>query len=192
MTDAHLSPLARWLRLAALSPLLAVATSIDAAIALAIALPGTLIFTAALAPVLRRRVPESQRPVALALVAAVIATAIDLLLQAACYEIARPLHDWLPLLGVVPVLFDRADHTGSTAAATMRAALLRSAASIAGLLAGAALRSILPSEAGIAACLIASGLALGLIARFAPLRPADSDNAMPVTRTRARVTGPLR
>jgi Na+-translocating ferredoxin:NAD+ oxidoreductase RnfE subunit len=192
MTEVDLPPVLRWLRLAALSPLLALATSSATAVAVALAMTGTLVFTAAIAPVLRKHLPDSQRPIALALVAAVIATALDLLLQAFSYEGTQPLHDWLPLLAVLPVLFDRTGDANATLASALRTALLRAVAFSAGLLAGAMLRSILPSEAGIAICLIWSGLALALIARFAPSRPVEPGREIPVARTRARVTGPLR
>lgn len=184
MTDARL----RWLRLAALSPLLPATVSFDAAIALAVAVSGTLVATACAVPVLRNHVPENQRPIALVLVAAVVAAAIDLLLQAFCYNLPQSLHAWLPLIAVLPLLFDRGAARAGTAATAVHHALLHAAAIMSGLFIGTAIRATLPPEAGIAACVIASGLALALIARLAAPAPPDT----PPRRNRARVTGPLR
>lgn len=181
---------ARWLRLAALSPLLAAAASWEGAVALAIATLGTLVCTAFATAALRRYVAPHQRPVAVALVAAVAATAIDLLLQAFCFRIAQSLHDWLPLVAVLPVLFDRIDAPDASIAAALRGAGSRAAAIATGLLIGAALRGALSNEAGIAACAIASGLALALVGRHAPPPSTPTKPASP--RVRARVTGPLR
>lgn len=174
-----------WLRMAALSPLLAGVASLDTAIALAAVSFGTSVFTACAKPMLRNHVPDKQRSIAVVLVAAVIATALAMLLQAFCYRIAQSLHDWLPLLAVLPLLLDRSD-------AALRTSTLQAGAFAAGLLAGAALRSLLPPEAGIAACLIASGLALAIIECIAPSTPPPSDSATKTPRARARVTGPLR
>lgn len=180
------------LRLAALSPLLAAASTFDTAIAMAAVLFGTLVFTAAIGSITRGHVQDNQRPIALALVAAVVATALDQLLQAFCYRIAQPLHGWLPLLAVLPVLFDRMENQTRSSIASSRNALFQAAAMSIGLFAGTALRSLLPLEAGIAACLIASGLALAVIERYMPSTSTTIATEIRKPRTRARVTGPLR
>jgi hydrogenase/urease accessory protein HupE len=100
------------------------------------------------------------------------------------------LQPFLPLPIVVAVLFCRIEPAPCKWTGALDT-ILRGAAFTVALCIGATLHLFLPTEAGIAASLIASGLLLAIIEKSTPHR-ASSEASASTPRTRARVTGPLR
>jgi Na+-translocating ferredoxin:NAD+ oxidoreductase RnfE subunit len=183
----------RWLRLSGLCPLLAMTFSVADAALLGLALLVTLLVTDLCMTLLQRWLAESQRLIITALIAALTAAVIDLLLQALCYEHAQHLQIYLPLLVIAPLLLFKADAAVIRPMRTLRAGLFGASAFVFLLTSSAALRALLPAEAGLALSFIVSALLLALANKIGPSSAAAYLEPSPHTaRTRARVTGPVR
>jgi Na+-translocating ferredoxin:NAD+ oxidoreductase RnfE subunit len=179
-----------WLRLVALCPLASIGLGFVDALLLGAVLAIALLAVDIGQRSLRRWLADDQQPIVAALLAAIATSASDLLLQTICHAHAQVLQPFLALPIVAAVLFCRIEATPSKWTGTLNT-ILRGAAFTAALCIGAALHVLLPTEAGIAASLIASGLLLAIIERSTP-DGASSEASASTPRTRARVTGPLR
>lgn len=193
MSDTRTATMRSWLRLVALCPLASIGLGLVDALLLGAVLTITLLVVDGGQHSLQRWLLEDQRPIVAALLAAIATSASDLLLQTICHTHAQILQPFLPLPIVVAVLFCGIGRTELTPSKWTWPldALLRGAAFTLALLIGAALHTLLPTEAGIATSLIVGGLLLAAIEWSTP-RTASCEASTSTPRTRARVTGPLR
>jgi Na+-translocating ferredoxin:NAD+ oxidoreductase RnfE subunit len=146
---------------------------------------------------LQRWIAATQRPIANALLAAIIVATVDLLLQVAYYQRAQNLTVFLPLLVVVAVLLhsDTADEASllrKTFGRVLTSAARNGALFALTLIVFAMPRLFVPTEAGIALSLIGSGLLLATTNKFYPQNIAANAPPKASPRIRARVTGPVR
>ena len=186
-----------WSRLLGLCPLAVIGLTFSEALLFSVALLLTLVLSTGGMALLQRWIATAQRPIANALLAAICVAAVDLLLQATCYQYAQNLTTFLPLLIIVAVLLeentaDKAIHFDKTLGYTVSNAMRVGGFFSLTLVIFATLRIFVPAEASIALSLIGSGLMLALAARLYPDRPTGNSQSNNTTRIRARVTGPVR
>jgi len=186
-----------WSRLLGLCPLVVIGLTLNEALLFGAALLLTLLLTAGGMALLQRWLAAAQRPIANALLAAIIVAALDLLLQAACYRYAQNLTLFSPLLIVLAVLL-RCDPVGEAVSADKALGNGLVDALRTGSLFGlvliffAALRILVPADASIALSLIGSGLLLAATNKLYPQNITANSPPKATPRIRARATGPVR